>query len=99
MKFLRWLKANVRPDWKVFTAVMVPAWVLYFFAVNGVQDGSPLQVVLLVVFILYLLFGSEYVVDKYHAWKDRKTERKVEQVLRAEEFEDRLDKSFGLDSK
>lgn len=60
-------------------------------------QGENWTAFLYVLFIVYLLIGVDAIVYHVHKYQDRKIEREAEQLLRAEGFEDRLDKSFGLD--
>lgn len=98
MRVINWFKQNynLREDAHVRVAAIIPAIValnlgLYFTSGENVTSG------LYCGFLVYLLFGVDIIARLYSQRQDRKNEREAEQLLRAEEFGDRLDKSFGLD--
>lgn len=94
MKLYDWYKANFqrREDWKFRASLVLGSFAVYqllVFTVPAVWNP-----ILLVVFTLFLLLGVDFLADRRLA---HKAEREAAQKQRAEEFGDRLDKSFGLD--
>lgn len=87
-----------REDAKVRVWALIPAIFVFNIGLALTHGEGPIFVAFF-LFLLYSWFGVDFVAYKYKKRQNRKTEREVTQVARAEAFEDRLDKSFGLDIK
>lgn len=93
-----------RPDWKFRFVLIGSAFVSFEIAVF--TTPSVWNTPLLVVYVLFLIFGVDIIARFRQNRKDgialqEAYDIAVEErrVRKAKEFEDRLDKSFGLDIK